>query len=72
MLHGGSGLADDDLTRAISEGICKINIFTDIDKAGRTGIKKGIDEGAASVCDLIPYEIEAIKEVVRNKISLFG
>lgn len=72
VLHGGSGLADDDLTRAISEGICKINIFTDIDKAGRAGIKKGIDEGAASVCDLIPYEIEAIKEVVRNKISLFG
>ena len=72
VLHGGSGLSDGDFTRAVSEGICKINIFTDIDKAGKEGIRRGLDEGASSVCGLIPYETEAIKEVVRNKIRLFG
>ena len=35
VLHGGSGLADDDFRTAIREGICKVNIFTDIDKAGK-------------------------------------
>ncbi|MCR4740854.1 MAG: class II fructose-bisphosphate aldolase [Lachnospiraceae bacterium] len=71
VLHGGSGLSDDDFTRAVAEGICKINIFTDIDKAGKTGTEKGIASGGRSMCDLIPYEIEAMKDVVRHKISLF-
>ena len=32
----------------------------------------GLAAGAASMMGLIPYEIEAMKEVVRNKIGLFG
>ena len=30
VLHGGSGLTDNDFRRAIKEGISKVNIFTDI------------------------------------------
>ena len=33
VLHGGSGLTDNDFKRAIQEGISKINIFTDINVA---------------------------------------
>ncbi len=72
VLHGGSGLSDDDFREAVRRGVCKINIFTDLDKAGRAGIEKGLKNGAASMMGLIPYEIEAMKEVVRNKIGLFG
>lgn len=72
VLHGGSGLADNDFRQAVGRGICKINIFTDIDKAGRAGIEKGLAEGAKSMMGLIPYEIDAMKEVVREKIRLFG
>lgn len=72
VLHGGSGLADDDFRQAVKEGICKVNIFTDIDKAGKAGIEKGIAAGAKSMMGLIPYEIEAMKEVVREKLTLFG
>ena len=72
VLHGGSGLADDDFRTAVKLGISKINIFTDIDKAGKAGIEKGLKEGAKSMMGLIPYEIEAMKEVVREKITLFG
>ncbi len=72
VLHGGSGLADDDFRTAVNRGICKINIFTDMDKAGKAGIEKGIAAGAKSMFSLIPYEIEAMKEVVREKIMLFG
>lgn len=72
VLHGGSGLSDSDFRTAIECGICKINIFTDIDKAGKEGIEKGIKEGAGSIYNLIPYEIEAMKEVVRNKMTLFN
>jgi len=72
VLHGGSGLADDDFKNAVKLGVCKVNIFTDIDKAGKAGLEKGMAEGANSIFNLIPYEIEAMKGVVREKIRLFG
>lgn len=72
VLHGGSGLSNDDFKQAVSLGICKVNIFTDLDKAGKAGIEKGLAAGAKSMMGLIPYEIEAMKEVVREKITLFG
>ena len=72
VLHGGSGLSDSDFRTAVQLGISKINIFTDIDRAGRLGIERGLREGATSMMGLIPYEIEAMKDVVRNKLELFG
>ena len=72
VLHGGSGLSDWDFRTAVEKGICKINIFTDIDKAGKAGIEEGLSAGAATMMALIPYEIEAMKRVVRNKMELFG
>ena len=72
MLHGGSGLSDGDFREAVCRGVCKINIFTDLDRAGKAGIEKGLREGAGSMMGLIPHEIAAMKEVVRNKIGLFG
>jgi fructose-bisphosphate aldolase class II len=72
VLHGGSGLADEDFRTAVKEGICKVNIFTDIDKAGAKGIEDGLREGVNNMTGLISYEIEAMKAAVRNKIMLFG
>ena len=72
VLHGGSGLSDSDFRTAVENGVCKVNIFTDIDKAGKAGIKEGLSAGAASMMALIPWEIEAMKRVVRNKLELFG
>ena len=72
VLHGGSGISDDAFRRAVREGICKINIFTDLDRAGKAGIEEGLSAGARSMMGLIPYEIDAMKAVVREKIRLFG
>lgn len=72
VLHGGSGLADDDFRTAVQKGICKINIFTDLDKAGKAGVEEGLAAGAKTMMGLMPYEIKAMKKVVANKIRLFG
>lgn len=72
VLHGGSGLSDDDFREAVKRGICKINIFTDIDKAGKAGIEEGLAAGARTMMALMPYEIAAMKKVVANKMELFG
>ena len=72
VLHGGSGLSDADFRIAVEKGICKINIFTDLDRAGKAGAENAIRAGVKSLMGMIPYEIEAMKEVVREKIQLFG
>lgn len=72
VLHGGSGLADNDFREAIRRGICKVNIFTDIDKAGKRGVERGIAAGEKTMMGLIPYEIDEMKHVVREKMMLFG
>ncbi len=72
VLHGGSGLTGDDFRTAVENGVCKVNIFTDLDKAGMKDIKKGMNAGVRSMMGLIPWEIQAMKAVVKEKISLFG
>lgn len=72
VLHGGSGLSDSDFRTAVQLGICKVNIFTDIDKAGKAGIEEGLAAGAKTMMGLIPYEIAAMKRVVAEKMHLFG
>lgn len=72
VLHGGSGLSDQDFQRAVKLGVSKVNIFTDIDKAGKRGVEAGIAAGEKTMMGLIPYEITEMKKVVREKILLFG
>ena len=72
VLHGGSGIPKDDFKKAIAEGVCKINIFTDIDKAGKAGIEKGLADGENTMMKLIPYAINEMKTVVRDKMETFA
>ena len=43
VLHGGSGLSDEDLTRCVANGINKINIFTDLTLAAMDRMKADDD-----------------------------
>lgn len=72
VLHGGSGLTDDDFRKAIGKGVSKVNIFTDLDKAGKAGYAEGIAKGEKTLMNLMPYGIRAMKETVRRKIAVFG
>ena len=72
VLHGGSGLSDSDFLEAAKRGICKVNIFTDLDRAGKVGMETGLKNGEQFLSKLIPYQIEAMKKVVKEKILLFA
>ncbi len=72
VLHGGSGLTDEDFRHAIRCGISKVNIFTDINNAGIVGMKEGLAIGKHSVTDLIPYQVAAIRTATEAKMRLFG
>ena len=70
VLHGGSGLSDADFREAIRRGIAKINIFTDVNVAAACAAHDGWRDGAG-LTDLIPGEVEAVKEAVMRKMRLF-
>ena len=44
----------------------------DFREAGKRGIEKGLAAGAGTMMGLIPYEIQEMKAVVREKLTLFG
>lgn len=71
VLHGGSGLTDDDFRNVIKNGISKVNIFTDINTALCKYIHDNWTENLGYT-KLIPGAVEAVKQVVMNKIKLFG
>jgi fructose-bisphosphate aldolase class II len=70
VLHGGSGLSDDDFKNCIRGGVSKINIYTDVITAA---IKTIRDEcGKLNYTDLSRRAEEAMYNVTVNKLKLFG
>ena len=71
VLHGGSGLSDDDFRNTIREGIAKVNIFTDLCLAGIFAMEEGTAKGMEYL-QIRDLKVAKIKEVVKEKIRLFG
>ena len=71
VLHGGSGLSDDDFKNTIRNGIAKVNIFTDLCLAGERAMKDG-EEKKLGYLETRNLKVEYIKEAVKHKIALFG
>jgi len=74
VLHGGSGIADEDFTNAIKAGISIIHINTEIRVAYKKALEKYLKENPSEIA---PYKIlkpavEAIEEVVYNRLKLFN
>ncbi len=71
VLHGGSGLSDDDFRNTIREGIDKVNIFTDLCLAGDRATADG-REKALGYLETRNLKVQYIKEEVMKKMRLFG
>ena len=71
VLHGGSGLSDDDFKNTIRNGIAKVNIFTDLCLAGESAMKDG-EEKQLGYLETRNLKVEYIKEAVKHKMALFG
>ncbi|MBQ2923244.1 MAG: class II fructose-bisphosphate aldolase [Tyzzerella sp.] len=72
VLHGGSGLTDNDFKQAIKDGISKVNIFTDINIAAVKAEFSRFTDMNKGIIDLIPAAVEAIKQESMKKMELFG
>jgi len=74
VLHGGSGLPDDEIVQAIRAGTAKINVNTDSQAAFTAAIRAYLGEHPEAYDPrhyLIPAR-EAVQEAVRAKMRLFG
>jgi len=74
VLHGGSGISDEDFTAAIKAGIRIVHINTELRRAYRTGIEGAL---TANPDEVAPYKYltkgaEMMEEVVENRMNLFA
>ena len=78
VLHGGTGIPDDQIKKAISLGVAKINVNTECQWAFQEATRKYIEEGkdlqgkGFDPRKLLAPGFEAIKATVKEKMELFG
>lgn len=71
VLHGGSGLSDDDFKNTIANGIAKVNVFTDLCIAGVNAMKDANEKGL-DYLKTRNLKVDYIKNAIKEKIRLFG
>ena len=78
VLHGGTGIPDDMIKKAISLGVAKINVNTECQLSFAAAPRKYIEEGKDNQGKgydprkLLAPGFEAIKATVKEKMELFG
>ena len=75
VLHGGSGIAEMDLKKAIRYGITKINIYTEMGAAAAACVKDAVAEKIVAEIDypsLLHKARQAVKQVVKRKMKILG
>lgn len=74
VLHGGSGIVDEDFRAAISAGISIIHISTQLRVAWRKSLEQALKENPNETAPykLMPQVIAAVQEVVEQRLRLFS
>ena len=78
VLHGGTGISEEMIKKAISLGVAKINVNTECQWAFQQATRKYIEEGKDLVGKgfdprkLLEPGFNAIKDAVKEKMELFG
>lgn len=74
VLHGSSGVPAESLQKAISLGICKINIDTDIRAAFAGAVKEFVENHPDEIDPrkILGPASKAMKEIIIEKMEIFG
>ncbi len=74
VLHGGSGLRDEDFTNAISAGINIVHINSEIRLAFRNAVEKSLKDMPEEInpSKILTPAVEAIEKVVEERLKLFN
>lgn len=74
VLHGASGVSDEDIKAAVQNGICKINIDTDIRQTFAQSLREALAERPQvnEPREILTEAIADVQKLVEEKIRLFG
>ncbi|HIS25252.1 MAG TPA: class II fructose-1,6-bisphosphate aldolase [Candidatus Faeciplasma gallinarum] len=78
VLHGGTGIPEDMIKKAISLGVAKINVNTECQIAFTAAVRKYIEEGkdlsgkGFDPRKVLAPGVDAIKATVKEKMEIFG
>ena len=78
VLHGGTGIPTDQIKKAISLGVAKINVNTECQLSFQAATRKYVEEGKDLVGKgfdprkLLAPGAQAIKDTVKEKMEIFG
>ena len=73
VLHGGSGLSNDDFKKAIERGVANIHINTEVRVAYREGLDEKLKEapGETTPYKFLEGAVEKMQEIVEEKVKVF-
>ena len=71
VLHGGSGSGDDNLNRCAREGICKVNVYTDLYLEAMKDIKTVEGTGAADYITLVGEIHKGLNDCLKHYYKVF-
>ena len=71
VLHGGSGLSEEQFRACVAGGISKINIFTHNNLAAARAANAHFTERTGAF-ELMPFVTEAVKQETMDHIRIFG
>jgi len=74
VLHGGSGIPEGDVKKAVELGIVKVNINTELRVAYKEGLAKELKDKPTETTPykILEQSIENVKKIVLEKIFIFG
>ena len=72
VLHGASGLPEEDLLGAVAAGVVKVNINAELRRAHLTALAAGMPEAGDDVRALQHRAIEAMAKIAAEKIALLA
>ena len=74
VLHGASGLSEEDVRECVERGMCKVNFATELRVAYTDAVKKLLEEKPETYDPkkLGVVGIEAVKEVVKSRMVMCG
>jgi len=74
VLHGGSGLRDEDFVNAIKAGVAIVHINSEIRLAYKEALQRSLAHSGEEItpAKILQPAVDAIEKVVENRLKLFN
>ncbi|MFT8394223.1 MAG: class II fructose-bisphosphate aldolase [Liquorilactobacillus ghanensis] len=76
VVHGASGLADEEYRKSVENGICKINYYSEMVHRVALAVKEKLEKESSNkqlfISDVSIWEKELVEKEIRQRLRVFG